>query len=69
MLKSSEPDFPFRLCWAKETWSRTWLGEEREILLKQQYSGEDDCGHGLWLAEVFKDGQYIGFKGLSGFLV
>src|SRR5262245_41712466 len=32
IIESGEPDFPFCLAWANETWSRRWTGEEREIL-------------------------------------
>jgi lipopolysaccharide biosynthesis protein len=35
VLTSGQSDFPFCLAWANETWSRRWLGEERDILLKQ----------------------------------
>ena len=42
VLESGKPDFPFCLCWANETWSRRWLGEESHILAKQDYSAEDD---------------------------
>lgn len=60
MLASGKPNFPFMLCWANETWSRRWLGEESEILIKQTYSDEDDHRHALWLCEhVFSDARYI----------
>lgn len=59
VLASGKPDFPFMLCWANETWSRTWMGSEKEILLKQTYSKEDDYAHALYLAKVFADKRYI----------
>jgi len=59
ILKNKEINFPFCLFWANETWSRRWLGEEREILLEQTYSFEDDKKHIKWLIEVFKDPRYI----------
>jgi hypothetical protein len=58
-LKNSKEDFPFMLCWANETWSRRWLGEEKEILIEQTYSHEDDLNHIKWLIPVFKDPRYI----------
>ncbi len=58
-LKSPDEDLPFMLCWANETWSRRWLGEEAEILIKQEYSLEDDINHINWLINVFKDKRYI----------
>jgi len=59
MVASGKPDFPFCLCWANETWSRTWLGEEKEVLLRQTYSEEDDRVHARWLANIFRDRRYI----------
>jgi len=58
-LEYKMPDFPFCLFWANETWSRRWLGEEKEILIKQTYSEADDCNHINWLVKVFKDQRYL----------
>lgn len=58
-LKNPKEDLPFMLCWANETWSRRWLGEETEILIKQEYSEEDDLNHIKWMIEAFKDERYI----------
>jgi len=59
VFQSGKPDFPFMLFWANETWSRRWLGEERDILLKQTYSPEDDYNHAEYLIKIFKDKRYI----------
>jgi lipopolysaccharide biosynthesis protein len=59
ILASGRPDFPFCLCWANETWSRTWLGHESQILIKQTYSEHDDRVHARWLANTFLDHRYI----------
>lgn len=59
ILASNEPDFPFCLCWANETWSRRWLGEEKSILMKQTYSEKDDLNHIRWLIKAFSDHRYI----------
>lgn len=69
VLKSGEPDFPFCLAWANETWSRRWLGEEKEILLKQTYSKEDDDRHIEWLLSAFSDKRYIRVNGHPLFLI
>src|SRR5205807_1145797 len=66
---SGEPAFPFCLAWANETWSRRWLGEEKEILLKQTYSAEDDVRHARWLARAFADRRYLRVDGRPVFLV
>lgn len=59
VLKHKEINFPFCLFWANETWSRRWLGEEKEILIEQKYSFDDDRNHIKWLIEAFKDPRYI----------
>lgn len=69
VVKSGKPDFPFMLFWANETWSRRWLGEEKEILIKQTYSEEDDKNHGEYLASVFADSRYITHAGRPLFII
>jgi hypothetical protein len=69
MLNSGKPDFPFCLFWANETWSRRWLGEEKEILIKQTYSEEDDLNHIKWLIRAFKDNRYIKINNRPVFII
>ncbi|QJB44220.1 glycoside hydrolase family 99-like domain-containing protein [Dolichospermum flos-aquae] len=59
VLALGEPDFPFCLAWANESWSRRWLGEDKEILINQKYSQEDDTNHAEWLVHCFADPRYI----------
>lgn len=60
ILRSGKPDFPFMLCWANENWTRAWDGGEKHILIKQDYSEEDDRQHIAFLCEkYFKDKRYI----------
>jgi lipopolysaccharide biosynthesis protein len=66
---SGKPDFPFCLSWANETWSRRWLGEERDVLIKQTYSREDDLNHIRWLVRAFADPRYLRVDGRPIFLV
>lgn len=69
ILSTKEPAFPFMLCWANETWSRRWLGEEKEILIKQTYSENDDANHAAWLCEkVFSDSRYITINNRPAFM-
>jgi hypothetical protein len=63
ILASGEPEFPFCLAWANESWSRTWLGDDREILIEQLYSESDDRAHARWLAEASADVRYIRVHG------
>lgn len=69
MLKSKNPNFPFCLCWANETWSRRWTGEEKEILIKQEYSQQDDEEHANYLCDFFSDDRYIKIDGRPLFII
>ena len=42
LLQTGKPDLPFCLCWANENWTRTWDGQERDVLLAQNYAEGDD---------------------------
>jgi lipopolysaccharide biosynthesis protein len=69
VLASGEPAFPFLLCWANENWTRRWDGLEQEVLLKQEYSSEDDVFHIRSLLHAFADHRYIRLNGKPVFLV
>ena len=48
------------LCWANESWTRTWYGLEKEILMKQEYGSKEDWEkHFKYLLKFFKDNRYI----------
>src|ERR1017187_7945146 len=60
VLKSGEPDFPFCLCWANETWSGVWHGAPNRILIEQTYPGaEDHERHFYDLLPTFQDKRYM----------
>lgn len=60
MLAQGKPGMPFMLCWANENWTRSWDGHDNDILIKQNYSLEDDKRHIRWLCKnVFTDKRYI----------
>ena len=69
VLASGKPDFPFCLCWANENWTRRWDGQEKDILMQQIYTEEDDRLHIQYLAKAFKDPRYIRIDGKPLFLV
>ena len=70
IINSGEPDFPFMLCWANENWTRTWDGKNKNIIMEQKYSKEDDVNHIRYLCEnVFKDPRYIKVYGKPFFVV
>jgi len=60
VLKSGEPDFPFCLGWANDTWSGIWHGSPNKILIEQTYPGRKDYeDHFFNLLPAFKDKRYI----------
>lgn len=69
VLATGTPALPFCLAWANESWSRRWLGEDRDVLLAQTYSARDDVKHSRWLARAFCDPRYIRVRGRPLFLV
>src|SRR5215467_12470843 len=69
VLASGRPDLPFCVGWANESWTRRWTGEEKEVLLQQTYSPEDDVAHARWLAELFGDPRYIRVDGRPLFVL
>lgn len=70
MLKLKKPDFPFCLIWANENWTKRWDGLDHEIIIKQNYSFNDDQDHIKFLCEnVFNDRRYIKIEGKPLFVV
>jgi lipopolysaccharide biosynthesis protein len=63
IVNSGEPDFPFCLCWANENWTRTWDGRDREVLLEQTYSSDDDRAHIQSLIPILSDPRYLRMDG------
>lgn len=68
-LKNPKEDLPFMMCWANENWTRVWNGGDTDILLKQEYSKEDDLNHIRVLIEYFKDNRYIKVNGKPMFMI
>jgi lipopolysaccharide biosynthesis protein len=69
MLDDKGCDMPFCLCWANETWSRAWDGNESEVLIQQAYSEEDDRKHAEYLVQIFKDSRYLKSEGKPVFII
>jgi len=69
LLQTGRPDFPFCFCWANESWTRAWDGKDREVLIAQRHSLEDDAVHIEWLLEAFTDERYIRIGNRPLFLI
>jgi hypothetical protein len=60
VVKSGEPQFPFCLGWANESWTGVWHGAPGKILMEQIYPGRDDEErHFHTVAEAFFDQRYL----------
>jgi lipopolysaccharide biosynthesis protein len=69
VVREGEPSFPFCICWANETWSRRWDGQENEVLMDQDLDAYDPVAHMQYLARIFADDRYIRVNGRPLFLV
>ncbi len=70
VVKSGQPDFPFCLCWANETWTGAWHGAPDRVLIEQTYPGpSDDEKHFYALLNAFGDDRYLKVDGKPVFLV
>ena len=55
-----EINIHYNICWANETWTRTWYGLSNQILIKQEYGNEDDWNKYFdYLLTFFEDERYI----------
>lgn len=71
VLESGEPDFPFCLAWANETWKGFDHGlKNRNVLIEQLYPGEEDYkAHFYKLLPAFNDKRYIKVAGKPLFMI
>ena len=70
VLESGQPDFPFCLCWANQTWTGIWHGTPNRVLIEQTYPGEDDHRrHFEYLLRAFADKRYLRIDGMPVFIV
>ncbi|MDP1680580.1 MAG: glycoside hydrolase family 99-like domain-containing protein [Burkholderiales bacterium] len=70
VLASGEPDFPFCVCWANQTWSGIWHGAPNRILIEQTYPGDDDyIAHFYAMLPAFQDPRHIRVDGKPVFVV
>ena len=63
LLEHREIDFPFMLIWANENWTRTWDGQEKDVLIKQEYAPQDAKNFIADLKKYLVDGRYIRIDG------
>ena len=70
VVRSKEPDFPFCLGWANESWTGIWHGLRDKILVEQTYPGVDDyTAHFHNLLPAFADPRYLTVDGKPLFYI
>jgi hypothetical protein len=70
VLESGQPDFPFCLGWANESWAGVWHGEPDRILMQQSYPGpKDEENHFRLVEKAFHDPRYLTVEGKPIFYV
>ena len=59
-----EPNLPFFVCWANEPWNKIWTGQEKHVLLAQDYGSLSDWQkHYNYLDTLFKSPLYYKLDG------
>jgi hypothetical protein len=71
VLNTKDPDFPFCLAWANESWKGFDHGlKDRKILIEQLYPGvEDYKNHFYHVLPAFRDDRYIKINGKPIFMI
>lgn len=75
VVQTGEPDFPFCLCWANESWhAKFWdkdgKASSKKILIEQRYLGHDDnVKHFYELLPAFRDKRYMKVDGKLLFMI
>lgn len=70
VLESGQPELPFCLCWANQTWTGIWHGAPNRVLIEQTYPGRDDhVRHFEYLLSAFLDPRYIRVDGKPVFVI
>ncbi len=71
MLANPEVTEPFCICWANEHWSRNWDGQNKKVIMPQNYDETESAWaeHFQYLLPFFRDPRYICHEGKPVFIV
>ena len=60
LLQHKEISLRYCICWANESWKRTWHGGQNELLMEQLYGEKSEWrAHFYYLLKFFRDERYI----------
>ncbi|MGH8030921.1 MAG: glycoside hydrolase family 99-like domain-containing protein [Luteimonas sp.] len=68
-LNDADIDLPLCLCWANESWTRSWDGRPGDTLIAQSDSDDDALGFIAHIARYLRDPRYIRIDGKPLLLV
>lgn len=64
LLNNKDINMPFFFSWANEPWTRSWDGQNKDILINQDHGNQADwIKHFYYLLPFFKDERYIKHHG------
>ena len=69
VLRTGQPDFPFCICWANESWTRRWDGGEDLVLMRQDPSADNAMAFIRNLVPLLNDPRYIRVAGKPMILI
>lgn len=70
VLASGQPEFPFCLFWANQTWTGIWHAAPNRVLIQQTYPGlEDHTAHFYELLNAFTDHRYLTVEGKPIYII
>jgi glycosyltransferase involved in cell wall biosynthesis len=68
-FSATELNFPACLCWANENWTRTWDGLDKDLLIGQKHTPEDDIAFISHISQYLTNSKYIRINGRPLLLV
>ncbi|MFC7688790.1 glycoside hydrolase family 99-like domain-containing protein [Paeniroseomonas aquatica] len=70
VMQTGQPDFPFCLAWANQSWTGIWHGNPKSVLMEQAYPGpEDEKAHFDWCLPAFRDPRHVTVEGKPLFAI
>ena len=63
LFDPKQPAHPFCLCWANENWTRRWDGQDRDVLIAQHHSADDDIAVIRDMARYIAHPSYLRVRG------